>query len=74
MAHLVEDIVNGNKKGFTGTAFTDVVNLGIGGSHLGPKLVFESLSNYRNHLNCYFVSNLDPEDLKTALENSLNLL
>ena len=67
MAHLVEDIVNGNKKGFTGKAFTDVVNLGIGGSYLGPKLVFESLSNYRNHLDCHFVSNLDPEDLKTTL-------
>ena len=67
MAHLVEDIVNGHKKGFTGKAFTDVVNLGIGGSYLGPKLVFESLSNYRNHLDCHFVSNLDPEDLKTTL-------
>ena len=67
MAHLVEEIVNGNKKGFTGKAFTDVVNLGIGGSYLGPKLVFESLSNYRNHLHCHFVSNLDPEDLRTTL-------
>ncbi len=67
MRHLVENIISGRDKGFTGRPFTDIVNIGIGGSYLGPKLVFEALRNFRNHLDCHFVSNLDPDDLSATL-------
>ena len=49
-------IISGNKKGHTGKAFTDVVNIGIGGSDLGPAMVTEALQHYKNHLNVHFVS------------------
>ena len=52
-------IVSGNHKGFTGKAITDIVNIGIGGSDLGPAMVVDALQYYKNHLNTYFVSNVD---------------
>jgi glucose-6-phosphate isomerase len=48
-------IISGDKKGHTGKAFTDVVNIGIGGSDLGPAMVVEALQHYKNHLNVHFV-------------------
>jgi glucose-6-phosphate isomerase len=53
------EIINGTRKGFTGKAFTDIVNIGIGGSDLGPAMVVEALQFYKNHLNVHFVSNVD---------------
>ena len=58
------EISNGTRKGFTGKAFTDIVNIGIGGSDLGPAMVVEALQYYKNHLNIHFVSN---EAAKTRL-------
>ena len=52
-------IISGEKKGYTGKAFTDVVNIGIGGSDLGPVMVTEALKFYKNHLKTHFVSNVD---------------
>ncbi|TFF38249.1 glucose-6-phosphate isomerase [Mucilaginibacter psychrotolerans] len=63
-------IINGEWKGYTGKPITDVVNIGIGGSDLGPVMVTEALKAYKNHLNLHFVSNVDAthivETLKTV--------
>ena len=63
-----ESIISGNKKGFTGKAFTDVVNIGIGGSDLGPVMVTESLKYYKNHLRTHFVSNVDGDHVQEVLK------
>lgn len=60
-------ILDGSSLGYSGKAFTDVVNIGIGGSDLGPKLVCNSLKYYRTHLNTHFVSNIDGDHLQEVL-------
>lgn len=52
-------VIGGDWKGYTGKPITDVVNIGIGGSDLGPYMVTEALRPYKNHLNMHFVSNVD---------------
>ena len=59
MKTFSEEIISGNWKGYTGMPITDVVNIGIGGSDLGPVMVTEALKAYKNHLNMHFVSNVD---------------
>lgn len=59
MKTFSEAIISGTWKGYTGKAITDVVNIGIGGSDLGPVMVTEALKPYKNHLNLHFVSNVD---------------
>jgi len=54
-----EKIIAGAHKGFTGKAITDVVNIGIGGSDLGPAMLADALAYYQNHLKVHFVSNVD---------------
>ena len=56
---FTDKVVNGEHKGFTSKAITDVVNIGIGGSDLGPAMVVDALQYYKNHLNTHFVSNVD---------------
>ena len=63
-----ESIISGAKKGYTGKAFTDVVNIGIGGSDLGPAMVVEALAYYRNHLNVRFISNVDGDHVMESLK------
>lgn len=63
-----EDIINGNKKGHTGKNFTDIVNIGIGGSDLGPDMAVEALSFYRNHLKLHFISNVDGDAIAETLK------
>lgn len=67
-----KEIVSGNHKGFTGKSITDIVNIGIGGSHLGPEMVTEGLQFYRNHLKIHFIANIDGDDVVEKL-NKLNL-
>ncbi|CAM3379908.1 glucose-6-phosphate isomerase [Aequorivita lipolytica] len=71
MKSFSEEIINGNHKGFTGKAITDIVNIGIGGSHLGPEMVTEALQFYKNHLKIHFVANIDG-DAVTEILNKLN--
>lgn len=66
---FTDQIVNGNRKGFTGKSFTDVVNIGIGGSDLGPQMVVEALKFYKNHLNVHFVSNIDGDGVFEVIKN-----
>lgn len=63
-----EAIISGTQKGHTGKAFTDVVNIGIGGSDLGPAMVTEALQHYKNHLNVHFVSNVDGDHVQEVIK------
>ena len=65
---FTDEILNGTRKGFTGKAFTDVVNIGIGGSDLGPAMVVEGLQFYKNHLNVHFVSNVDGDHVNEIIK------
>ena len=66
--NFTNEIVNGERKGFTGKAFTDVVNIGIGGSDLGPAMVVEALQFYKNHLTTHFVSNVDGDHVNEVIK------
>ena len=68
MKAFSNDIINGVKTGYTGKAFTDVVNIGIGGSDLGPAMVVEALKFYQNHLKLHFVSNVDGDHVQEVLK------
>tara|TARA_R110002049_G_scaffold309132_1_gene517446 strand:+ start:1164 stop:2810 length:1647 start_codon:yes stop_codon:yes gene_type:complete len=65
---FTEHIISGESKGYTGKAFTDVVNIGIGGSDLGPAMVVEALKFYKNHLKMHFVSNVDGDHVYETLK------
>ncbi|MGV3761055.1 glucose-6-phosphate isomerase [Parapedobacter sp.] len=68
MRGFSERIIEGDWKGHTGKPITDVVNIGIGGSDLGPVMVTEALKPYKNHLNIHFVSNVDGTHIAEALK------
>ncbi|MBC5840333.1 glucose-6-phosphate isomerase [Flavobacterium sp. F-380] len=61
-------IISGTKKGYTGKPFTDVVNIGIGGSDLGPAMAVEALQYYSNHLKVHFVSNVDGDHVNEVIK------
>lgn len=71
MKSFSDRIISGEWKGYTGKAITDVINIGIGGSDLGPYMVTEALKPYKNHLNMHFVSNVDGTHIAETLK-SLN--
>lgn len=66
--NFTNEVVNGDRKGFTGKPFTDIVNIGIGGSDLGPAMVVEALQFYKNHLNVHFVSNVDGDHVNEIIK------
>ena len=66
-----ESVANGTLRGYTGKAFKDIVNIGIGGSDLGPVMITEALEFYKNNLNLHFISNVDGDHVHQNLE-SLN--
>ena len=68
MKSFSEAIISGSWKGFTGKTITDIVNIGIGGSDLGPVMVTEALKAYKNHLNLHFVSNVDGTHIVETLK------
>lgn len=61
-------VIGGQWKGYTGKEITDVVNIGIGGSDLGPYMVCEALKHYRTRLNMHFVSNVDGTHIVETLK------
>jgi glucose-6-phosphate isomerase len=65
---FTNQIVSGDRKGYSGKAFTDVVNIGIGGSDLGPAMAVEALQYYSNHLNVHFVSNIDGDHVNEIIK------
>ncbi|EEZ01378.1 glucose-6-phosphate isomerase [Vibrio sp. RC586] len=68
MKAFSERVIGGEWKGFTGKVITDVVNIGIGGSDLGPYMVTEALVPYKNHLTMHFVSNVDGTHMAETLK------
>ena len=65
---FTNQVITGQLKGYTNKPFTDVVNIGIGGSDLGPAMVVESLQYYKNHLTTHFVSNIDGDHVNEVLK------
>jgi len=63
-----DQIIDGVLKGYTNKPFTDIVNIGIGGSDLGPQMITESLKYYKNHLNIHFISNIDGDHVSQNLK------
>ena len=63
-----EEVIQGTWKGYTGEPIRHVVNIGIGGSDLGPVMVTEALTPYRNHLQLHFVSNVDGTHIAETLK------
>ena len=68
MKDFCQRIISGAWKGYTGKAITDVINIGIGGSDLGPYMVTEALRPYKNHLTMHFVSNVDGTHIAETLK------
>lgn len=68
MAAWVGRVHSGEHRGFSGESITDVVNLGIGGSDLGPRMVVDALRpHHSGHCRTHFVANIDPDDLSAKL-------
>ena len=65
---FTEKVISGEWKGYTGKAITDVVNIGIGGSDLGPCMITMALTPYHNHLKSHFVSNVDGTHIAETLK------
>ncbi len=71
MKRFSNDIIKGKWTGYSGKKITDVVNIGIGGSDLGPKMVTHALRFYRTHISTHFVSNVDGDHVQETI-NRLN--
>ncbi len=68
MRAFSEDVRNGVWRGYSGKPITDAVNIGIGGSFLGPLMVCQALHPYGSKVKAHFVSNIDSTDLLAKLE------
>lgn len=68
MESFCERVISGEWRGYSGKAITDVINIGIGGSDLGPYMVTEALRPYKNHLTMHFVSNVDGTHIAETLK------
>ena len=70
MKRFSENLIRGDWQGYKGSRITDVVNIGIGGSDLGPMMVYEALKPFhRKEIRCHFVSNIDAGDISETLKN-----
>ncbi|HIC8646365.1 TPA: glucose-6-phosphate isomerase, partial [Elizabethkingia meningoseptica] len=69
MKGFSEKVISGEHKGFSGKEITDVVNIGIGGSDLGPVMVCSALKHYKTKLNVHFVSNVDGNHIAEVVKN-----
>ncbi|WP_312135095.1 glucose-6-phosphate isomerase [Sphingobacterium sp.] len=69
MKSFSQRVISGEWKGYTGKEITDVVNIGIGGSDLGPVMVTEALKSYKTRLNVHFVSNVDGTHIAETIKN-----
>ncbi|SEH42617.1 glucose-6-phosphate isomerase [Chryseobacterium culicis] len=69
MKSFSEKVISGEHKGFSGKEITDVVNIGIGGSDLGPVMVCSALKHFKTRLNAHFVSNVDGNHIAEVVKN-----
>ena len=65
---FTNEVTLGQRTGYTGKPFTDIVNIGIGGSDLGPVMAVEALQYYKNHLKVHFVSNVDGDHVNEIIK------
>lgn len=63
-----DSVRNGTHTSYTGKKITDVVNIGIGGSDLGPRFVVDALADFQSELKIHFVSNVDGADISSVLQ------
>jgi len=68
MKAFSHSIISGEFKGYSGKEITDIVNIGIGGSDLGPRMVVDALQYYKNHLKTHFISNIDGDHVAETLK------
>ena len=66
---FTNNVISGKLKGHTGKSFTDIVNIGIGGSDLGPVMIVEALKHYSSGLKPHFVSNVDGDHVLETIKN-----
>jgi glucose-6-phosphate isomerase len=64
MQAIAQRLYRGEQTGFSGATITDVVNIGIGGSDLGPRLVTQALSPFHGKVQCRYIANVDPADFQ----------
>lgn len=69
MKTFSESVISGSHKGFSGKEITDVVNVGIGGSDLGPVMVCSALKHFKTRLNVHFVSNVDGNHMAEVVKD-----
>ncbi len=69
MYAFCDNVISGAWKGYTGKAITHIVNIGIGGSDLGPAMVVEALEYYKNHLDVRFVSNVEGDHHQEVIKD-----
>ena len=69
MKAFCEKVISGEWKGYTGKEITDVVNIGIGGSDLGPCMITAALTPYHTRLKLHFVSNIDGTQIVETLKD-----
>jgi glucose-6-phosphate isomerase len=67
MQAIAQRLNRGEHTGYSGAVITDVVNIGIGGSDLGPRLVTSALKPFQGNIRCHYVANADPADLQETL-------
>lgn len=68
MKNFSKKILSGEWRGYTNKKITDIVNIGIGGSDLGPIMITEALKHYKTKINIHFVSNVDASSLIEVLK------
>ena len=69
MTSFCDKVISGTWKGYTGKSITHIVNIGIGGSDLGPAMVVEALEYYKNHLAVSFISNVEGDHHQEIIKN-----
>lgn len=62
-------VIDKTRRGYTGKPFTDIVNIGVGGSDLGADMATRALGHYQNHLKVHFISNIDGDHVREVLKN-----
>ncbi|WP_019039203.1 glucose-6-phosphate isomerase [Psychroflexus tropicus] len=67
--NFANQVNSGNRKSYTGKTFTDVVNIGIGGSDLGPQMIVDALAYYKTDITPHFVSNVDGDHVMETIKH-----
>ncbi|MBZ9778859.1 glucose-6-phosphate isomerase [Psychroflexus sp. CAK8W] len=66
---FADQVNSGNRRSYAGKKFTDVVNIGIGGSDLGPQMIVDALAYYQKGIKPHFISNVDGDHVLETLKN-----